>query len=897
MFRSDRVWNDNGDPGYCKRGGGLMCYAKDNLRVSDSEYEKLNYSTKDLEIQWISVHIDNLRPIVILNLYRPPQGDYKKACKIINDSISEANLKNNTEIYLMGDFNINLSEKSSPQCKELLFVAGSNGLLPKIKSTTRHSCRNGIGKDTCIDQIFTNSELIVEAKTLDLNISDHLAVYVRRKRKRQRYKKVACIGRSYRHFVREDFQEALIDSDWGEFYASENPDICWQIIEDSIRKILDDMCPQRNFKVKDIKEPWITDEILEEIKDNYLKIARTTGDERDWIMARRERNRVGKLVKAAKAEFVKERQRELKGEPKKFWKAISSIFPSNKKKLNTIELTDRNDNSSLESSDTADYINNFFTSIGAELASKSNDPWKFFGSVSNESCPDISTDYEQVLNLCKEINVVKSSGFGDIASKVFKHAFMVLIPQLVYLFNLSLSSGIFPKRWKQATVIPLFKGGDRANVGNYRPISLLPLPSKLIEKIVHEKLSKFLEDKNIISEKQSGFRKGFSTASAVADLTDDLFSAINTSEVSMAVFVDLKKAFDSVSHDILCSKLDRLGIRGMALDWCLNYLSDRSQVVLANNVRSGPAPINFGVPQGSVLGPLFFILYINDLQRALDNNIKVRLYADDTVVYVSGKNVETLTRTLQLNLHRLNRWCRANKLTLNPAKTKMMCFGTRQAVRKVKLKALFIGGKQIQHVATFKYLGYILDSTLSYKPHVTDVLNKVIHKKILLSKIRPFLHTNVALLVYKTMILPYFDYCDVIYNSACKNDLDKLQRLQNKCLKTCLNMHNLTETKAVHSSAKSAFLEPRRKAHLCNFMFKRQCREELIDDRDINTRLHDAPVFHVNFPIKETFKRSVLYSGAVLWNELPTNLRSMDNFSVFKAHQTREMNESYVIRD
>ena len=110
-------------------------------------------------------------------------------------------------------------------------------------------------------------------------------------------------------------------------------------------------------------------------------------------------------------------------------------------------------------------------------------------------------------------------------------------------------------------------------------------------------------------------------------------------------------------------------------------------------------------------------------------------------------------------------------------------------------------------------------------------------------------------------------------------------------------MHNLTETKAVHSSAKSAFLEPRRKAHLCNFMFKRQCREELIDDRDINTRLHDAPVFHVNFPIKETFKRSVLYSGAVLWNELPTNLRSMDNFSVFKAHQTREMNESYVIRD
>ena len=164
------------------------------------------------------------------------------------------------------------------------------------------------------------------------------------------------------------------------------------------------------------------------------------------------------------------------------------------------------------------------------------------------------------------------------------------------MFNLSFEVGIFPSNWKKATVIPLFKSGDRDNVGNYRPISLLPLPGKLIEKIVHHKLSTFLETKDILSEKQSGFRKGFSTVSAVADLTDDLFCAINNNELSLAVFVDLRKAFDTVSHSILCRKAEKYGVRGDVLNWCRNYLSGRSQCTLANNMRSNYCDISCGVP-------------------------------------------------------------------------------------------------------------------------------------------------------------------------------------------------------------------------------------------------------------------------------------------------------------
>ena len=184
-----------------------------------------------------------------------------------------------------------------------------------------------------------------------------------------------------------------------------------------------------------------------------------------------------------------------------------------------------------------------------------------------------------------------------------------------------------------ATIIPLFKGGKKTEVGNYRPISLLPLPGKIIEKVVHANLSEFLAEQHVLSDKQGGFRKGFSTASTIADLTDDLFTGIYQGQTSLAVFIDLNKAFDTVDHKILEKKLELYGVRGSNLNWCCDYLHRRSQKTLSNNVLSYCNTIKCGVPQGLVLGPLFFILYINDMQSAI-KNASVQLYADDTVLHI-----------------------------------------------------------------------------------------------------------------------------------------------------------------------------------------------------------------------------------------------------------------------
>ena len=238
-FKLDRKWNDNGDPGYCKRGGGLICYIKNVIPACGSKYSHLNCSTKNLEMQCILIKIKNLRDIVILNVYRPPQGDYKSTCKTMNESIAKANLKDNVEIFLMGDFNIDLKNKSSPEAKELLFVTGSNGLSQQIKGITRLNYRDGVPIGSCIDHIYTNSALIMEQQILDWNISDHLIVYVKRKKTRVHYSKVSFNGRSYRNFVKEDFQWELIDSDWDSFYQSRDPNECWAIMEGKIKLILD----------------------------------------------------------------------------------------------------------------------------------------------------------------------------------------------------------------------------------------------------------------------------------------------------------------------------------------------------------------------------------------------------------------------------------------------------------------------------------------------------------------------------------------------------------------------------------------------------------------------------------------------------------------------------------
>ena len=324
------------------------------------------------------------------------------------------------------------------------------------------------------------------------------------------------------------------------------------------------------------------------------------------------------------------------------------------------------------------------------------------------------------------------------------------------------------------------------------------------------------------------------------------------------------------------------------LDWCSNYLTNRVQHTLANGYLSDKLPVLCGVPQGSVLGPLFFILYINDVQAAV-RGTNIQLYADDTVILESGHGADEIVRRLQPSLNKYSKWCHTNKLSLNASKTKLMVFGTRQRIKRCKDVLVSLEGARLQLVPSYKYLGFMLDSTLSFTCHVNNVTKMIAYKINLLSKIRRFINDNVALKIYKSMTLPYFDYGDVVYGAANAAGLDKLQRLQNRGLKICKGFDRRFNTTLVHTITKCPMLKNRREAHLNNFMYGKLKCSDVRDNRKLNTRAHDAPHFTVKIPQIETYKRAVEYRGAVQWNELPVKTRSINNFAQFKAYQTNAL--------
>ena len=481
--RVDRAWKSNlGDQEYKK--GGLICYKSDKIEFNEFKYAPLNCSNRDLEMQWITLEIPNMRRILIINIYRPPQGDYKKACKTIREAIGEANLKDNAEIYLLGDFNIDLRDRKGLATKELLSLATHWGLKAQINGVTRPNWGNVNSgrRGSCIDNIFINSEHIAGAETLDWNFSDHMAVAIKRKRERIRHEKVTFEGRSYKNYVKEDMQQLLIQAGWRDFYESRDPAFYWEYLLSQVRQYLNRTCPQKKFKVNVIREPWLKNEMIEEIKDKdrLLRTAKRTGKAEDWQLAKLTRNRVGRLVDQARAEFLKEQQDKLREDPKKFWRVVKTIIPGKKKVNSRISLVNKEldkEGASVDSADTPDFINKFFSNIGPKQAKVYKEPWVFQGIEVQERCEPFETDFNQVFRLFKDIVTIKSSGVYDVSTKVMKDAFLCLIPQLVYLFNLSFTTGKFPGTWKRATIIPLYKGGNKTDVSNYRPVSF-PSPWK-----------------------------------------------------------------------------------------------------------------------------------------------------------------------------------------------------------------------------------------------------------------------------------------------------------------------------------------------------------------------------------------------------------------------------------
>lgn len=338
-------------------------------------------------------------------------------------------------------------------------------------------------------------------------------------------------------------------------------------------------------------------------------------------------------------------------------------------------------------------------------------------------------------------------------SKLLRVSALSVVGPLTYLINLSLTTGVFPDLWKNARICPVYKGGDSTDPSNYRPISILPVISKIIERAVFDQIYPFLNDNSLLYKYQSGFRPNNSTLSALINITEDWLEAIDKGNYIGLVMIDLKKAFDTVNHDILIKKLRHFNVNNKCAKWFQSYLSGRSEITIVNGVKSNQENVACGIKQGSILGPLLFIMYINDLPLCI-NKMNTSMYADDTALYVKSSNIADLIDIVNVELVNLNDWLIRNKLSLNISKTEFMIIGSRQRLGHIKNLDIPIklNGVNIKQVNSCKHLGVIVDESLSWHDQVCNIKKKMLPGLYMLRKCKGLLPRNTLSLVFKSIV-------------------------------------------------------------------------------------------------------------------------------------------------
>ena len=743
-----------------KRGGGLIIYVKKNLSNFTEIIPHATHVSGNIEQLWIKITKPNVRNLLLGVIYRPPTGKVSDSLAELSTSLTNILDSFQGEIAIVGDFNINYSLRHTPAFKAIKNFERTFNLNQIIKSPTRIVKKS----KTHLDLIFTNMDHIISSGVLDIAISDDLPVFLIKKKNKIRPSYSFTKGRSYSTYSKDDFQNDIkTHPKWGSFWDLEEnkPNEMWDIMLEIILETSDLHAPLKDMRIREDTPQWITKDLISEInqKDFLFKKAKKFPSDLNWETYKRKKNEVKQLLSTAKEEFIKGKLDEHEANPRKFWRTINDIsgIGKNKNSSKCTKITDEN-NDEFVNQDAADFLNNYYACIGPNLAKTHKEKWE------KEKCgikTSASFSFQWVTEfevkiLIKEIKITKSSAIDGLSTRLLKDAFEVLSFELTYMYNSCLQFGTFPKNWGLSKITPIPKTNPHStDPNNWRPISQICLPSKLLEKIIHNQLYHFLDVNNILSPNQYGFRKGLSTSMAIFDVLKSLYENWNDKVFSGCIFIDFSRAFDTIDHDILADKLNLYGLDGTSQKLMLEYMSCRKHITTINGFNSAEAPVTHGTAQGSILGPLIFILYVNDIFTSLNQDSSTYMYADDTLILSKSDNIDDVTSKAKVALGKIMRWCEANKLSINYKKTKYMI------VKHTKVPAgpsLEIGDIKINSVQQYEYLGMLLDDKLTMNEYADAVWKKANTKVGILAKIRRFISESTAAKIYKSMIRPHLDY-------------------------------------------------------------------------------------------------------------------------------------------
>ena len=789
----------------CGRKGGLLIYLRECYSYTPRDLYTTSNQWEGLFIDVTQKHNVNLpNKITLANIYRPPRGNNSNASidnfltpfsKIFNTLSRE-----NSTLITGGDFNINLlqlNEREKFQDYFDLFV--SNGSVPQITMPTRFSKKSA----SLIDQIFVRFTRFSSQHSSGIivtKLSDHLPCfssinYTNNISKKTKYIKVRKNGPEAIHNFQTEIK-SKVQSMYFDNNLFADPNVNYNKLELIIGEARDKCFPieEKKFNKYEHKiSPWVTSGILKSIKFRdklYVKWKKNNPSSQKYTLLENSYKSfcgiLQKTIRLAKAQYYHTQFENFKSDIKKTWNQINEILSKKKKTADLPKYFFDGNKTLTENTDIANCFNNFFCNIGPTLAntiiSPSNKSYTDYmkQNITSSFSFDCVTP-EHVSKLIRKLKSKSSSGHDGLSSIQLKYISDDIITVLTHIINQSLCTGIFPSTLKIAKITPIYKKGDPHLTDNYRPISLLPVMSKIFEKVVFIQLYDYLIKNKLLYDSQYGFRKLHSTELAALEFTDKVMLNVDQGKLPLAIYLDLSKAFDTIDHSILINKLKYYGVRGMSLYWFESYLTNRKQYVQFNDSVSSYSFISTGVPQGSILGPLLFIIYMNDIAN-VTNKFHFTLYADDTSLvepictFTTGTNGNSDTsHAINSELSLITDWLCLNKLSLNAKKTKMMIFHHRQRnISNIKLE-LFINNTKIDQVKEFDFLGITLDECMTWNSHINKIAGKISRVNGVLSRLKRFVPSDILKMIYNALIQPHLNYGVLLWGKNTAR-IHKLQK-------------------------------------------------------------------------------------------------------------------------